>query len=338
MNWRRAVFAAVVLAALANAVGWWHARSLCRFTTSGEKTRPPADLGFMEKARVLLAGVRIPHPRHEKTPADYGLRFESIRIPSGQAGEPRLSAWRVPRKDAQAVVMLFHGYTASASQNLPAAAILSRLGYETVLVDFRGCGDSEGDETGLGYDEGRDVVRAYKALPDGRPVILLGESMGSAAILRAVADGGIAPAAIILEHPFDSLLHTVEARFRLMGLPAEPGAVLLTFWGGARHGFNGLRFSPACDARSVRCPALVFHGALDPMVSRAEAERVLDGLSGLKRFVEVPGVGHSSTAGSAPEAWRNEVRAFLRKALGQGSRSAIRNALRPPLDSMTACC
>ena len=40
---------------------------------------------------------------------------------------------------------------------------------------------------------------------------------------------GVKADATVLECPFDTLLHTVEARFNAMGLPGLPGAELLVF-------------------------------------------------------------------------------------------------------------
>jgi hypothetical protein len=195
---------------------------------------------------------------------------------------------------------------------LDAAVLFHRLGCEAVLVDFRACGRSGGDETGLGYTEAEDVARLVGAMPAGHPLILFGESMGAAAILRAVAHRGVSPSAIILEAPFDRLSHAVVHRFELMRVPPYPAAWLLLWWGGVREGFNALAFAPCADAKAVRCPLLVLRGTLDPTVTHDEALRVANASAGAHRYVEIAGVGHEPLAQHHGREWLAAVGPFLR--------------------------
>src|SRR5262249_1798820 len=97
------------------------------------------------------------------------------------------------------------------------------LGYSTFLVDFRGSGGSGGNVTTIGVSEAEDVASAWeyaRKLTPGQPVVLFGQSMGAAAVLRALSLRTAEPAAVVLECPFDRLLSTVENRFTSMGLPA----------------------------------------------------------------------------------------------------------------------
>ena len=108
---------------------------------------------------------------------------------------------------------------------LPEAAVWRELGYDTLLVDFRGSGGSSGQVTTLGYLEAEDVAAAcnYARRQLGMTrTVLYGISIGAAAILRAVARGDVDPAALVLECPFDRLLSTAQNRFAAMGVPSFP--------------------------------------------------------------------------------------------------------------------
>ncbi len=67
--------------------------------------------------------------------------------------------------------------------------------------------------------------------------MLWGISLGAATITRAVYEYDCKPEKIILELPFGSIEQAVQARLRMMHLPEEPLATLLTFWGGIENGF-----------------------------------------------------------------------------------------------------
>ena len=190
------------------------------------------------------------------------------------------------------------------------------MGLSVLLIDFRGSGDSSESYTTIGFDEAEDVaasVRYARAnLPHGK-IILYGQSMGAAAILRAVNNCGVHPDAIIAEAVFDNMLSTVRHRFGAMGVPSFPSAELLVFWGGRQAGFNGFRHNPVEYARSVDCPILFLHGDADRKAHIDEARSVFAAVPGKKQFRAFPNLGHESPAVRFPIEWKDTVRPFLKE-------------------------
>jgi pimeloyl-ACP methyl ester carboxylesterase len=191
------------------------------------------------------------------------------------------------------------------------------MGLSVLLVDFRGSGDSSESYTTLGFREAEDVACAVRYAHDHLPhsqVILYGQSMGAAAILRAIHACGVQPDAIIVEAVFDRMLSTVRNRFRIMGVPSFPSAELLVFWGGRQAGFDGFSLNPVEYAASVRCPILFLHGAADPRARLEEARCVFAAVPARKRFKEFPGIGHEASVARFPNEWKETVGQFLRDA------------------------
>ncbi|MEU9386793.1 alpha/beta hydrolase [Streptomyces sp. NPDC048279] len=96
--------------------------------------------------------------------------------------------------------LLLPGFTGSKEDFNPLLEALGARGYRTVAVDGRGQFESDGpehDESAYAQEElARDVLAQAAAVGDGRPVHLLGHSLG----------GQIARAAVLLDHtPFRSL-------------------------------------------------------------------------------------------------------------------------------------
>jgi pimeloyl-ACP methyl ester carboxylesterase len=82
-----------------------------------------------------------------------------------------------------------------------------------MLVDFRGCGGSQGDRTTIGWNEAKDVSATLlwvKATLGESAPVLFGHSMGAVAILRAVAVEGVHPRAVIADAPFGRLLRAFQ--------------------------------------------------------------------------------------------------------------------------------
>jgi uncharacterized protein len=309
---KRTTGALVVLATcLVNGVAFMHARAMTHFTHDGIRTPPPESLSYVDKAGVMLTGIRVPRPESDATPELVGLSFATHRL-QGDAGD--LEAWHIPHTNAKGLVLMFHGYASCKAALLPEAKVFHDLGYATLLLDFRGSGGSSGSETTIGYNEADDVACAVAfALAEwpGQRLVLYGQSMGSAAILRATAVNGIQPDAIIVESPFDRLLSTVENRFDAMNVPSFPFARLLVFWGGAQQGFNGFEHNPVDYASHVRCPVLHLHGEFDPRVTQEQAVAVFERFPGDKRFVLFPGAGHRPLLSESPDHWRQAVLDFL---------------------------
>jgi alpha-beta hydrolase superfamily lysophospholipase len=295
-----------------NGLAYMHARAMTHFTERGAKTSRPEDLTVLQRANVLLTGVRIPKPHNSETPADRGMPYDTHQFSGADGIE--YEAWHVPCIDSRGLCILFHGYASCKCSLLSEAEVWREAGYETLLVDFRGSGGSSGQETTIGFLEADDVAVAFEyalgELTDAPP-ILYGRSMGAAAVLRAIAVHGLEPLAVVIEAPFDRLLATAENRFAAMGIPAFPSAQLLVFWGGVQEGFNGFEHNPAVYAEQVACPVLLLHGAEDPRVTREQATAVFEGLAGPKELVLFEGVGHESCLDVNPDEWRGAVTKFV---------------------------
>lgn len=310
--WRAFAYALFVGFVLLNTWTFRHAWAMTHYSSGGRSTIRPEEMSLAGRAGVLLAGVNLPRPVNDKTPADFDLAFETHRLEVPDGTE--LEAWHIPHADPRAIVLLFHGYGGCKGRLLNEARAFHELGCSTLLIDFRGSGGSSGSATTLGVYEAEDVASAWRfgqTLADDRPVILFGRSMGSVAILRAIAGDSVSPAAIIIECPFDSLLRTVENRFHVMGLPSFPCAELLVLWGSAQHGMNGFAHNPTEYATRVKCPALLMHGERDKRVSVAEARAVFENLAGEKQFELFPEVGHESCFRTRPDLWTQLVAEFL---------------------------
>jgi alpha-beta hydrolase superfamily lysophospholipase len=301
---------------LLNVLAYRHTRAMTTFSPEGGTRKAgglneAAALSLPAKAGLLFGGVRLPRPRHHGHPADVGLAYQ-VHTLAGEAGD--LQAWYVPRTEAHGLVLLFHGYAASMSNLLAEARAFHELGYACFLLDFRASGGSAGDTTTIGYREADDVARAAeyaRARWPGEPLVLFGQSMGSAAVLRAVGRLGVEADACVLECPFDRMLSAVKVRFAALGVPAFPGAHLMVFWGGVQQGFNGFGHNPDEYARGVMCPVLLLNGSDDPRVGRDQVDAVYDNLAGKKALHVFDGLGHESYAAARPEEWKGQVRRFL---------------------------
>jgi uncharacterized protein len=308
------VLVALPLLAL-NGIAFMQARSMTHFVSAGQQTAKPEKLSLTDKIRVILTGVEIPRPENQVTPQEIQLVYETRHISIGKGSQETLEAWYIPAQKSRGVVLLFPPYGSSKAALLAPTKIFHNLGYDALLVDFRGAGGSSGNDTTLGVREAKDVAIAFTYTQQqwaNQPMILYGASMGAVAVMRAVAIEKIEPVALILESPFDRLLNTVRHRFEAMGIPSFPSAELIVFWGGVQQGIDGFNQNPVDYARSIHCPVLLLHGELDRRVTVADATRIFESLPGQKQWRVFPSAnGHGSLAVDDVEQWRSLVSRFL---------------------------
>jgi alpha-beta hydrolase superfamily lysophospholipase len=313
----RWLFVAVaLLLVIPNLLAWNQAWAMTHYAARGQRTAPPERLSLVDKIGAILLGVTVPRPANSSSPAQVGLSFEMRTI---LVDDGRLEVWYATSQGGRGVVLMFPAYAESKSSLLQSARAIADLGFDTLMVDFRGVGGSTGSDTTLGIKEARDIAAAFRYARQewpGRPIALYGVSMGAVAALRAVAAKDVRPDALILESPFDSLLNTVRNRFHATGLPDFPAAEMLVFWGGVQHGFDGFAHNPVEYARSVRCPTLLLYGDRDPRVTPGQSRAIYDALDpGIyRRAVAFKGAGHEALVLSDPALWRENVDWLLQEA------------------------
>ncbi|HSQ03142.1 MAG TPA: alpha/beta fold hydrolase, partial [Burkholderiales bacterium] len=143
------------------------------------------------------------------TPADMGLAYEEIDLHT-EDGET-LSAWWMPAPNARGAFLLLHGNAGNISHRLGYVPIFRRLGYSTLLVDYRGYGESTGSPSEEGtYLDGAAswtwLTQTRGIAP--RDIVIFGESLG----------GGVAtwlasrhtPRAVVLASTFTSIPDLAE--------------------------------------------------------------------------------------------------------------------------------
>jgi len=263
---------------------------------------------WSEKLQLAIYGVEVPKSHNNETPKDdYNV------ITLGE--KPQLNAWWIPTsKPPKGVFICFHGYSACKAAHINEAKVLRSLGYHTFLVDFRGHGDSEGTQTSIGFHEAKDVLTAYQYVQryyDELPISLMGTSMGSVSILKAVHDYQLDAAHLIIECPFESLRTAVYSRFENMKLPTFVLPELLLFWGGWQNDMNGFAHNAANYATKVSVPTLVLYGKNDTKVRRSEVDAVFNALAGKRQFVVLEDAGHDHMMEDDRAAWTKAVWSFL---------------------------
>lgn len=310
MKWiKKWYYIGFILFFILNVIAANHAYKLTHFTEKTvSKTKSPKALTTLQKINTLLFGVNNPKPTNKTTPK---FSYTSITLKSNKT----IACWYASTDTAQGTVILFHGYSGSKSDLINRAEFFVNNGFNCLLVDFMGAGDSEGIQTTIGFKEAEQVKTCFNFIKNKNtlPIHLFGTSMGAVATMKAINDYHLKPTSIILECPFGSMLTTIKARFKLMGVPHFPMAHLLLFWGSIENNFWGFSHNPVEYAKAISCPVLLLHGASDPKVSAEEISTIYKNIPNEKQLIIYPNTGHENYLSKNSYKWKNDVLSFIRK-------------------------
>ncbi|HEY8169309.1 MAG TPA: alpha/beta fold hydrolase [Candidatus Limnocylindrales bacterium] len=235
-------------------------------------------VGTVGLAWLAARSLVMPRRREPvRTPGDLGLPFSSLDMAG--ADDVNLAAWWIPADRPRGGIVLVHGFRSSRDEMLDHAPYLHDAGFDVLLYDARACGLSGGAMSTLGWRETSDlraVIDHLEQWTDGRPLAVMGHSLGAAvAILEGADDPRVR--AFILEAPFTAIEDVIDRGFRHFtrpSLPVFPFAPLTVRLAEARVGQHRSAVRPidVIDRLAPR-PALLVSGSEDPFVYPDDARR-----------------------------------------------------------------
>lgn len=211
------------------------------------------------------------------TPAGAGLDAErcDVEVESGLS----LRGWFIHGSGAvHGTVVLLHGHGSCKESTFPLARLLAANGYQSLVYDSRGHGESGGRFCTFGYYEHTDCSRFVDAaqgrFPGLGPVAIQGESFGGAVALQTLAEDRRFRCGIV-QSTFADLREQVNADARAWVHFFEPPLMdtMLRRAGEIAH-FPPAAVRPEEAAGAVRCPVLLIHGADDQRIPVQNGERI----------------------------------------------------------------
>lgn len=237
--------------------------------------------------------IYFPQQQISNTPKDIGLDYTSVNIATSD-GET-LHGWWVPASNAKGTVLFFHGNAGNISHRINYLKMFERLGYNTLLFDYRGYGQSSGAPSESGtYLDAQAVWRYLTETKDITPaqIVLYGESLGGAV------------AAWLAAHEKPGLLVLASTFTSVPDMAAEIYPFLPVRWL-ARFQYNTLE-----SLQSVTCPVFIAHSAEDEIVPFEQSQQLFKAASEPKQFLFLAG-GHNTGFIFKQPDWIKSLGAFM---------------------------
>ncbi|WP_339704860.1 alpha/beta hydrolase [uncultured Kriegella sp.] len=216
----------------------------------------------------------------EKLPEDFEFKYANqvfdeynIEIDEGV----NLNGVHFKVREPKGIVFYLKGNSRSLKGWGKFAIDFTRLGFDVVMVDYRGFGKSTGVRTEEGIK--RDLQYAYDALKkqvDEKYIILYGRSLGSGFATKLASTNN--PRMLILDAPYYSVSH-IAKRY----LPMMPMSLVLRF---PIKTYKWIQY--------VECPIKIIHGTNDKLIPFKTSIKLSKIKPEITRLYPVIGGGHNN--------------------------------------------
>lgn len=244
------------------------------------------------------------------SPDKVGAKWEELKFKSGDGTDLTGMWFPATKAPAKGVVVQFHGNGENMTSHFLFVYWLALEGWDVLVFDYRGYGASGGEKSlGGAVSDGVAALGQARARAAGRPVMVVGQSLGGALALAALdRDGGDGVRAVVLDSTFSSYRRVAQEKLSHLWLtwPFQ--------WPLSRLLISD-RYAPdRVVGRRKAVPLLLLHADGDPVVPAAEGKRLYGLASGPKEYWPVEGEGHTEALGARGAQYRPRLAKFLDEA------------------------
>ncbi|MDZ7661165.1 alpha/beta hydrolase [Thiohalophilus sp.] len=241
----------------------------------------------------LLFLPALPSRELTRTPADIDLVYEAVHLSTRDG--VRLHGWWVGHPQPRGTILFFHGNAGNISHRLQTLRLFHELGYRSLIIDYRGYGQSGGKPSEQGLYADAEAAWRYlrqdRQLSSGE-IVLSGRSLGAAVALYLAEQHR--PRALIMESAFTSIPDMAAVHYGW--LPVR--------WL-SRYQFDNRQRIVRLD-----CPVLFVHATEDAIAPYEQGRELYQLASQPKQWLALNG-GHNDAQLNDYQTYTRGLQAFL---------------------------
>ena len=238
------------------------------------------------------------------TPKEWGIEYEEVMW---RVEEERVHGWLMKSPNPMGTVVVLHGNAENRSTHFQSVAWLLKSHFNVLIFDYRGFADSEGSASVPDAIDDASGALRYLSEHDGLPIAVLGQSIGGAIAVCAVAEqqDGVVKALVVEGAPV-SYRHAARDALRASWVTS-------IFSWPLSFAVSDRMAAWRCASRVQKIPVAVIHSRDDSIVPFHHFERLLVSLSGTE-VLPLEVTGSHLSAFAKPET-RDSILKFLQKQM-----------------------
>ncbi|MEG0772809.1 alpha/beta hydrolase [Clostridium sp.] len=221
-------------------------------------------------------------------------------------------------KDTDKIAILVHGYSGKGSgMAFIAQHYHETLGYNVLMPDLRGHGQSEGNYIGFGWHDRKDLIKwinyVIESHGENSQIILHGISMGAATVL--MTSGEELPSNVMCSisdcaytSAKDILIFQMKKMFKIPSFPLIQVTSLICK---LRAGYCFGEASAVKQVEKTKKPILFIHGSEDKFVPTKMVYPLYEASTMEKELFIVPKAGHGYAYWVDKKGYESEMMKFM---------------------------
>ena len=253
----------------------------------------------------------------EKVP-DIWLKENSkdVYITTSNNGKLELHSYEINR-NSDIWAILIHGYYGEGQDMIYFAKEYYNRGYNVLVVDLRGHGQSEGDYIGMGWHDRLDIIDWANYIINKNSnckIILHGVSMGAATVMMATGENLPQNIKVAIEDcGYTSIWDEFEMQLKLLyNLPTFPALNSASVVCKIRAGYMLKEGSCVEQVKKSKTPTLFIHGDQDKFVPFEMLDVVYEAANCEKQKLIIEGATHAEAVGTNPTLYWNTIDKFIK--------------------------
>lgn len=251
-------------------------------------------------------------------PDDFLLENEKINITTND--NLNLSAYiiRTKLEKQKGTIILLHGIRSRKENNLPISKMLADEGYNSVIIDLRAHGFSEGKYCTFGYHEKHDIKILIDILENCENLSdnfgIWGQSLGGAVSLQVLEKDKRLKFGIVESSftNFKTIAHDYFKRYIGFDIPFLTDFIIYRADKIAKFKANEVK--PINSVKHISQAMLIVHGINDEKIKFEYGKLLFENLaSKKKKFIKISNSNHSNLREIGGEEYLKKVLTFINK-------------------------
>lgn len=246
---------------------------------------------------------------------------KNVYITTTNNGNLKLHAYEMEnlqKSDVWAIVI--HGYLIEGKNMAYYAREFRNRGYNVLLVDLRGHGQSEGNYVGMGWHDRLDIIDWINYLIEKNnncKIILHGVSMGGATVMMATGEDLPDNVKVAIEDcGYSSIWDEFKMQLKLLyNLPTFPVLNAASLVCNIKAGYKIEEGSSVEQVKKSKIPTLFIHGNQDKFVPFEMLDKVYEVANCTKEKLVIEEAAHAEAVSINPELYWKTIDEFIEENL-----------------------
>lgn len=246
---------------------------------------------------------------------------KNVYITTTNNGNLNLHAYEIENpKKSNVWAIVIHGYMLQGRYMASYAKEFYDRGYNVLLVDLRGHGQSDGNYVGMGWHDRLDVIEWINYLVDKNDnckIILHGVSMGGATVMMVTGEDLPNNVKVAIEDcGYTSIWDEFKMQLKsLYKLPTFPVLNAASTVCNIKAKYKIQEGSSLEQVKKSKTPTLFIHGDQDKFVPFEMLDQVYEVANCKKQKLVIEGAAHAEAVSVNPELYWKTIDAFIEENL-----------------------